>query len=54
MFSWKGLGLTYLEAVPQQDFPLAMGCLTFTGILVLPLPLVVDVLDAFLDPRISY
>lgn len=34
--------------------PLAMGCLTFTGILVLPLPLVVDVLDAFLDPRISY
>jgi len=33
---------------------LAMGCLTFTGILVLLLHLVVDVLYAFLDPRISY
>lgn len=54
MFSWKGMGLTYLEAVLQQDFPLAMGCLTFTGILVLLLHLVVDVLYAFLDPRISY
>ncbi len=54
LFSWKGMGLTYLEAVLQQDFPLAMGCLTFTGILVLLLHLVVDVLYAFLDPRISY
>ncbi|MCS7240189.1 MAG: ABC transporter permease [Candidatus Bipolaricaulota bacterium] len=54
MFSWKGMGLTYLEAVLQQDFPLAMGCLIFTGILVLLLHLVVDVLYAFLDPRISY
>ncbi len=54
MFSWKGMGLTYLEAVLQQDFPLAMGCLTFTGILVLLLHLVVDVLYALLDPRISY
>ncbi|MFN3346671.1 MAG: ABC transporter permease [Candidatus Bipolaricaulaceae bacterium] len=54
MFSWKGMGLTYLEAVLRQDFPLAMGCLTFTGILVLLLHLVVDVLYAFLDPRISY
>jgi peptide/nickel transport system permease protein len=54
MFSWKGMGLTYLEAVLQQDFPLAMGCLTFTGILVLLAHLVVDVLYALLDPRISY
>lgn len=54
MFSWKGMGLTYLEAVLQQDFPLAMGCLVFTGTLVLFLHLVVDVLYAFLDPRISY
>lgn len=54
LFSWKGMGLTYLEAVLQQDFPLAMGCLTFTGILVLLLHLVVDVLYAFLDPRLSH
>ncbi|RLE30964.1 ABC transporter permease [Candidatus Acetothermia bacterium] len=54
MFSWKGIGLTYLNATLQQDFPLAMGCLTFTGILALTAHLVADILYALLDPRISY
>ena len=54
MFSWKGIGLTYLHAILVNDYPLAMGCLTFTGVLVLTAHLVADVLYAFLDPRISY
>lgn len=54
MFSWKGMGLTYLNALLVQDFPLAMGCLTFTGVLVLVAHLVADLLYAVLDPRIAY
>jgi len=54
LFSWKGIGLTYLNAILQQDWPLAMGCLVFTGILALFAHLVADVLYAFLDPRITY
>ena len=54
MFSWKGLGLTYLQATLSQDYPLAMGCLIFTGVLALMAHLVADVLYAVLDPRISY
>lgn len=54
MFSWKGMGLTYLNALQNQDFPLAMGCLIFTGILALVAHLAADLLYAVLDPRIVY
>uniref|UniRef100_A0A832INZ4 ABC transporter permease n=1 Tax=Fervidobacterium pennivorans TaxID=93466 RepID=A0A832INZ4_FERPE len=54
MFSWKGMGLTLLEATTSQDTPLAIGCLVFTGVLVLIAHLVADILYAFLDPRIRY
>lgn len=54
MFSWKGMGLTLLEATTSQDTPLAIGCLVFTGVLVLFAHLVADILYAFLDPRIRY
>lgn len=54
MFSWPGLGRAYLEALNQQDTPLMVGLLVFTGIFVLIAHLVADVLYAFLDPRIRY
>ena len=54
MFSWKGMGLTLLDATLSQDTPLAIGCLVFTGILVLFAHLVADILYAILDPRIRY
>ncbi|ANQ54023.1 ABC transporter permease [Thermosipho sp. 1063] len=54
MFSWKGMGLTLLNATLVQDTPLAMGCLTFTGVFILIAHLVADILYAILDPRIRY
>lgn len=54
IFSWPGMGLTLLQAAQQKDIPLAMGTLTFVGVLALIAHLVVDVLYAFLDPRIRY
>ncbi|MBB6062057.1 peptide/nickel transport system permease protein [Thermosipho japonicus] len=54
MFSWKGMGLTLLNATLVQDTPLAMGCLTFTGVFILVAHLVADILYAILDPRIRY
>jgi peptide/nickel transport system permease protein len=54
VFSWPGMGLTLLEAVQNEDIPLAMGALTFVGILALLAHLVADVAYAFLDPRIRY
>ncbi len=54
VFSWPGMGLTLLEAVQNEDIPLAMGALTFVGILALLAHLVADIAYAFLDPRIRY
>ncbi len=54
IFSWPGMGLTLLQAAQQKDIPLAMGTLTFVGVLALIAHLVVDVLYVFLDPRIRY
>ncbi len=54
MFSWPGMGLTLLNAVVQEDIPLAMGAFSFTGILALLAHLAADLLYAYLDPRIRY
>ncbi len=54
IFSWPGMGLTLLNAVVQEDIPLAMGAFSFTGILALTAHLVADILYAYLDPRIRY
>ena len=54
IFSWPGMGLTLLEAVSVEDIPLAMGTLSFVGVLALMAHLIADVAYAFLDPRIRY
>jgi peptide/nickel transport system permease protein len=54
VFSWEGMGLTLLQAVQNEDIPLAMGALSVIGILALVAHLVADVMYAFLDPRIRY
>jgi peptide/nickel transport system permease protein len=54
IFSWPGMGLTLLEAVSLEDIPLAMGTLSFVGVLALSAHLIADVAYAFLDPRIRY
>jgi len=52
VFSWEGLGLTLLRAATQSDVFLAMGAFLFIGLFALIAHVVVDILYAFLDPRI--
>ncbi len=54
LFSWPGMGMTLLYSILAKDYPLAAGALIFTGIFVLFAHLVVDIVYAFLDPRIRY
>ena len=54
IFSWPGMGLTLLNAVLQEDMPLAVGTFIFTGVFLLFAHLVADILYAYLDPRIKY
>ena len=54
IFSWRGMGTTLITAVQQLDIPTAIGTLVFTGALTLVGHLAVDILYAYLDPRIRY
>ncbi|HLW69923.1 MAG TPA: ABC transporter permease [Candidatus Binataceae bacterium] len=52
VFNWPGIGRLAFEAVLNLDIPLIMGTVLFGAILVVAANLVVDLLYAWLDPRI--
>ncbi|MFP3980182.1 MAG: ABC transporter permease [Desulfobacterales bacterium] len=54
VFSWPGIGRELIFAVSNNDYPLAMACFLFISLVVLVANLVVDVIYAYLDPRIRY
>ncbi len=53
-FSWPGIALRLHEAISQRDYTLVQGIVIFTSILIVSLNLFVDILIAYLDPRIEY
>jgi len=54
VFSWPGIGRELIFAVSNNDYPLALASFLFISIVVLVANLVVDILYAYLDPRIRY
>ena len=54
VFSWPGIGRELVFAVSQNDYPLAQASFLLVASVVLISNLVVDVLYAYLDPRIRY
>lgn len=53
VFSWKGLGLLALDAVKERDYPVLQGAVLLFAVVFLVVNLVVDLLYAAIDPRIS-
>jgi peptide/nickel transport system permease protein len=54
VFSWPGMGRLMVSSVAQRDYPVAQAAFFFMAVIVIALNLVLDVLYAFLDPRITY
>jgi peptide/nickel transport system permease protein len=54
IFSWPGMGLAYIQAVNSFDYPVLMGILVITAVVVVAANLLADILYAVVDPRISY
>jgi peptide/nickel transport system permease protein len=54
VFTWPGIGRELVFAVSSNDYPLAQACFLLIAGVVLMANLVVDVLYAYLDPRIRY
>ena len=53
-FSWPGIALRLHEAISQRDYTLVQGIVIFTSVLIVSLNLILDILIAYLDPRIEY
>ena len=54
VFGWPGIGQLLVESIFARDYPLVQGIvLTFSGLFIL-VNLAVDVLYAYVDPRIHY
>ncbi len=54
IFSWPGIGKLTLEATQKFDYPILMGILMITALLVVLANLLADIAYAFVDPRIKY
>ena len=54
IFSWPGIGKLTIDATRAFDYPILMGVLLITAILVVFANLLADIAYAFVDPRIKY
>jgi peptide/nickel transport system permease protein len=52
IFAWPGIGRLLYEGIFQRDFPLVQGVVVMAGFMIIGVNLIVDVLYAFIDPRI--
>ncbi|MCB9780065.1 MAG: ABC transporter permease [Alphaproteobacteria bacterium] len=52
IFAWPGMGKLAIDSVLQQDFPVMLGCVVVASAAIVTANLVVDLVYAWLDPRI--
>ncbi|HOB28533.1 MAG: ABC transporter permease [Dethiobacteria bacterium] len=54
VFGWPGIGTLMVNGILARDFPLVQGTILFVATTYVFVNLIVDIVYAFLDPRISY
>ncbi|MFP4152796.1 MAG: nickel ABC transporter permease [Alkalispirochaeta sp.] len=54
VFAWPGVGRLLVDAILRRDYPVVQGTVMLLAFLFVIINLVVDVIYAFLDPRIHY
>jgi peptide/nickel transport system permease protein len=52
VFTWPGMGRLFLDSLSYNDYPVVMGLVMFSSLLVLAGSLMADLLVAVVDPRI--
>lgn len=53
VFGWPGIGRQAVRAITSEDIPMIMGTLLVATLFIVLANLVVDVLNAFIDPRMA-
>jgi peptide/nickel transport system permease protein len=54
IFSWPGIGKLTIDATTKFDYPVLMGVLLITSLIVVLANLLADIAYAVVDPRIKY
>jgi peptide/nickel transport system permease protein len=52
IFSWPGVGRLLMEGLLSRDFPVVQGVVLMAGSMIVVMNLLVDILYAYVDPRI--
>ena len=54
IFAWPGIGRLMLQGINQRDFPIVQATVLTAGLFYIVTALVVDILYAYVNPRIRY
>lgn len=54
VFSWPGVGRMMVDSILTRDYPIVQGAVLLLAVLFVVINIAVDVIYAFLDPRISF
>jgi peptide/nickel transport system permease protein len=53
-FSWPGLASQLYEAISKRDYPTVQGIMVFFAAIVVIASILIDLINAWIDPRIKY
>ncbi len=54
VFAWPGIGRLMLQGINQRDFPIIQATVLAAGFFYITISLIVDILYAYVNPRIRY
>ncbi len=54
VFAWPGMGRLIVDSILARDYPMIQGSILIFGLLYVLINILVDLLYAFVDPRIRY
>ena len=54
VFAYPGIGMMIIKAINETDYPVVQGTLMVTTFTYVLIYLIVDIINAFIDPRVEY
>jgi peptide/nickel transport system permease protein len=54
VFSWEGIGAYVKDAIGNRDYPALQGAVVYYALIIVVISILIDVVNAWLDPRIRY
>ena len=54
VFSWPGMGRLFVSSLETRDYPVQMGLLVISAVLIILGNLIADLAYGWLDPRVKY